>query len=69
MNKNMIDVKKYFNSKTHNVELTDDQVSLLFEMLLNARIGGNILELAYETKKKLQEYYKLPKANVKDQAA
>ena len=53
--------EKKENSKTHNVELTDDQVSLLFEMLLNARIGGNIIELAYQTKKKLEEYYKPPK--------
>lgn len=48
-------------NKTHNIELTDDEVSLLYEMLINARIGGNLIDLAYETKMKLKEYYKPPK--------
>jgi len=46
--------------KVNNVELTDDQVSLLYEMLCNARIGGGLLEIAYETKIALKKYYKPP---------
>jgi len=48
------------SSKAHLIELDDDEVSLLYEMLLNASIGGSLLDLAYKTKKTLEKYYKVP---------